>query len=388
MTHLLIAIIYLCFIALGLPDSLIASAWPIMHDSIDASLATAGVLSTIIAFMTILSSLSFGHLIKRFNTQTITFISILMTASALIGYGNASTLPQFILWSIPYGLGAGCIDASLNNYVSLHFSTKHMSWLHAFWGVGATLSPMAMNLAITSSNSWRLGFMSVALIQLIIAFLVFTSRKRWIQTKSIHNSVNTNSSGTLQNHHFKYSLFSFFAYCALEATLGLWITSYFFEYKGFSYALAANATSLYYAGIMVGRFLTGFITKKLTSFKIIQTGLMLVLTGLLVLILQPQSELLNIISVVLVGLGSAPIYPMLLHQTPLLFGEERASILIGYQMASAYLSITIAPLIFGYIFEYVSGVSFGFYNLIFLLILIGCTQHLTHLHLKHVGSTQ
>ena len=364
MATFFLIIIYLAFISLGLPDSLLGVAWPVMHFDIKAPLEAAGFVSMTITAGTIVSSLASGHVIKKLGTGKITFISCVMTAGALLGFSFSSSIIWLILLSIPFGLGAGSVDSALNNYVALHYEARHMSWLHCFWGVGATLGPVIMSWFIAGQNEWRGGYITISIIQFVLASLIFFTLPMWKRNENteVHKadlSANDDAegkhlieekkqNGILKIKGVKLALITFLLYCGTEATMGLWGSSYLVNIKGIPAAVAAQWVSLYYAGITVGRFITGFFTIKISNKLLIRTGQVTALVGAS-LILMPFSSYFSLAGFILVGLGCAPVFPCMIHETPIRFGKEHSQKIIGYQMAVAYTGITLLPPLLGFI---------------------------------------
>ena len=363
MTITLLIIIYLAFISLGLPDSLLGTAWPVMQQELGAPLETAGVISMIISVGTILSSLISGRLLKRYGTGNVTFVSVLMTAIALLGFFLAPSVPWLIIWAIPLGLGAGAIDTGLNDYVALNYEAHHMSWLHSFWGIGATLGPIIMSQFIMESNAWRSGYFSIAMIQFALAVILFLTLPLW---KKVNNqdasqlndaveaeAISAQVVNPLRIRGVVFALLTFLFYTGIELGVGLWGSSFLVEIKGLNPATAARWISFYYAGITIGRFLTGFITFRVTNKTLIRAGQLMALIGALLLIL-PLSPVVLAMSFVMIGLGFAPVFPGMIHETPARFGKEHSTILIGYQMAAAYTGTTLLPPLIGFIASYLT----------------------------------
>lgn len=354
MIHLLLVIIYIAFISLGLPDSLLGSAWPSMYLEFDVPFSYAGIISMIIALGTIVSSLQSARLTKRFGTGMVTAISVAMTAFALIGFSTSHSFIMLCIWAVPYGLGAGSVDASINNYVALHFASRHMSWLHCMWGVGATLGPYIMGFALTNNNAWNRGYLYIGLLQMVlVAILVFSlplwKKKPGSIPENVHESENTNSltlKEIIRIAGAKEVMLCFFCYCALEQTTGLWASSYLTLYKGISPETAASFASLFFIGITVGRAISGFATIKFNDTQMVHIGQILIAFGIFALLL-PGTQFLCLAGFVLIGLGCAPIYPCIIHSTPAHFGAEHSQAIIGVQMASAYIGICLMPPLFG-----------------------------------------
>ncbi|MDF2986485.1 MAG: transporter [Eubacterium sp.] len=364
MATFFLIIIYLAFISLGLPDSLLGVAWPVMHFDINAPMEAAGYVSMTITAGTIVSSLASGYVIKKLGTGKITFISCAMTAGALLGFSLSHQIIFLILFSIPLGIGAGSVDSALNNYVALHYEARHMSWLHCFWGVGATLGPVIMSWFISGHNTWRGGYMSISVIQFVLAFLIFVTLPMWKRNEksAVHNENSalaeaetasplldeSQQNSALKIKGVKLALITFLFYCGAEATMGLWGSSYLVNIRGIPAATAAQWVSLYYGGITAGRFVTGFFTIKISNKLLIRIGQVTALTGA-ALILMPFSPYFSLAGFILVGLGCAPIYPCMIHETPVRFGKEHSQKIIGYQMAVAYTGIALLPPLLGFI---------------------------------------
>ncbi|WP_066303773.1 sugar MFS transporter [Bacillus sp. FJAT-29814] len=358
MTTILLIIIYLAFISLGLPDSLLGAAWPVMQTDLGAPLETAGLLFMTIAGGTILSSLVSGKVLKRFGTGKVTVVSVFMTTAALLGFHFAPSVGWFIVCAIPLGLGAGAVDAGLNDYVSIHYKAHHMSWLHCFWGVGATLGPIIMAQFMSGQDAWRSGYFSIAGIQFGLVIILLATLPLWNRVAK-NNSITVESEvetsiivdenvKPIKIKGVKLALASFLFYCGVEATMGLWGSSFLVNIKGLSAATAAQWVSFYYAGITIGRFVTGFITFKTTNRTLIRGGQMLALTGAIILFL-PLPATFSLVGFIIVGLGLAPIFPCMLHETPARFGKKHSQTIMGYQMAVAYTGTTFLPPLLGFI---------------------------------------
>lgn len=373
MYYLLLIIIYLAFISLGLPDSLLGSAWPIMHEELNVIISYAGIVSMIIAGGTITSSLISNKLIKKLGAGLIIVISVFMTAFALFGFSTSNAFWMLCLWAIPYGLGAGAIDAALNNYVSLHYSSRHMNWLHCFWGVGATTSPYIMSYFLSNNNNWRGGYQAVFIIQIILGIILLISLPLWKKNKKeevkIEEKSILNTKETLAIRGVKIMCLTFFAYCAFEATAGLWASSFLALTKGITKDRAAMYASFFYMGIMSGRFLCGLISVKLGNNKMIKIGLITMFIGLLAIIIPFQNEIFALIGLIITGLGCAPMFPAFIHSTPSNFGKENSQTIIGLQMASAYLGFALVPPLFGLTANYLN-ISYYPYFLLFFALLI------------------
>lgn len=377
---LLLAVIYLAFISLGLPDSLLGSAWPTVRVTFDVPLSYMGIVSMIISGGTIISGLMSERLTKKFGTRAVTITSVFLTAIALTGFSSVTSFPQMCLWGIPYGLGAGAIDAALNNYVALHYSSKHMSWLHCFWGVGTIISPYIMSYALTHT-SWADGYRTVSYLQFGIAAVLLLTLPLWRVNKNTAAEEGSSEllgiKGALKTKGVPTLLTGFFAYCAAEATTMLWASSYLEGVRGASKDEAAAFGSLFFIGITAGRFLSGFISDKLGDNRMIRLGTGVALFGV-VLIALPFN-VTSLAGFVIIGLGCAPVYPCIIHSTPANFGAENSQGIIGIQMASAYVGSTFMPPVFGLIANHISLRLMPLYLAMFfvlLLVMISKTEKL------------
>ena len=368
---LLLAIIYLAFISLGLPDSLLGSAWPTIRAEFDVPLSYMGLVSMIISGGTIISGLMSERLTKKFGTRVVTTVSVLLTAIALFGFSSANEFYQMCLWGIPYGLGAGAIDAALNNYVALYYNSRHMSWLHCFWGVGTIISPYIMSYALTHTV-WTDGYRMVSYIQFVIVAVLILTLPLWKIHKSAGAEENNTEvlglKGALKIKGVPYLLIGFFAYCAAEATAMLWTSSYMEGTQGATKDEAAALGALFFIGITVGRFFAGFITDKLGDNRMIRLGTGIALVGVLCTALPLKT--VAIIGFIIIGLGCAPIYPCVIHSTPNNFGAENSQGIIGIQMASAYVGSTFMPPVFGLIANHISLKLMPVYLAFFLILLL------------------
>ncbi|MGG3662325.1 MFS transporter [Bacillus gobiensis] len=375
-------IIYLAFISLGLPDSLLGAAWPVMHMDYGESLETAGLLYMVIAGGTIVSSLISGILIKRFGTGNVTFISCILTASALIGFTFAPSMIWLVVCCVPLGLGAGAVDSALNNYVAAHYKAHHMSWLHCFWGVGATAGPIIMSQFITGHGSWRNGYLTVAIIQFALVIILLFTLPLWNRFSKTNQETNKDivlpeqprqQVNPLKIKGVKLTLIAFLFYCGVEITVGLWGSSFLVNSKGLAPGDAALWVSLFYAGITVGRLITGFITMKVSNKLLIRSGQIMTVSGALLLIL-PFPIGFSLVGFMIVGLGLAPIYPCMLHETPARFGKENSQTLMGYQMAVAYSGTTFLPPFLGWVASYFSMGIFPLFILIYAITMLLCSE--------------
>ncbi len=381
MVQLLLPIIYLAFISLGLPDSLLGSAWPSIYPSFGIPVSYMGAISMIISCGTIVSSLQSDRLTRKFGTGKVTAISTMLTAIALFGFSASHSFWTLCFWAIPYGLGAGSIDAALNNYVALHYKSHHMSWLHCMWGIGTVISPMLMSTALSAGRGWNGGYRMVACIQTVITALLFLSLPLWKKRVSAEDSTEADTTPLSLRQVFQISgakevMFCFFCYCALETTAGNWASSYLTLTKGISAETAAAFAGLFYTGITVGRALCGFITFKLNDTQMIRLGQAVLGVGVVALLL-PGPEFLSLAGLVLIGLGCAPIYPSIIHSTPDHFGADKSQAVIGIQMASAYVGNLVMPPLFGLIANNITPALFPVYLLVLLVIMVLMHEQLT-----------
>lgn len=370
---LLLGIIYLSFISLGLPDALLGSAWPNIYPEFQVPVSYAGVISMIIAFGTIISSLQSDRLTRKFGTGKVTAVSVGITAFALWGFSISHSFMMLCLWAVPYGLGAGSVDASLNNYVALHYASKHMSWLHCMWGIGATLGPYIMGTVLTGGASWNTGYRIISILQIGLTAVLVFSLPKWKSQSTSAESQAKSKSLSLREIVFipgaRAIMFCFFCYCAVEQTTMLWASSYLNLVKGVDAQTAASFAGMFCIGITVGRGINGFIAMKLKDYQMIRMGQGIILGGIIVMIL-PLGEIASLIGFSLIGLGCAPIYPCIIHSTPDYFGEEHSQAIIGVQMASAYIGTCLMPPLFGVIANHISIKLLPVYLLILLILMI------------------
>lgn len=386
MFQLLLAIIYLAFISLGLPDSLLGSVWPSMYGGFGVPVSYVGIISMIIAVGTVFSSLQSDRLTRRLGTGKVTAASVAMTALALLGFSFSHSFLLLCLWAIPYGLGAGSVDASLNNYVALHYKSRHMSWLHCMWGVGASLGPYIMAFALTSRQSWNRGYLYVAILQAALTLILIVSLPLWKSRKTVLNCETAPENKTApekagevlslqQILHIPGAvevMAAFFCYCALEQTTSLWASSYLVLYRGIAPQTAARFASLFFIGITIGRALSGFLTIRWNDTQMVRLGQAVTALGILALFL-PLGELSSLTGLILIGLGCAPVYPCLIHSTPANFGADKSQAVIGVQMASAYVGTCLMPPLFGLLAEHISISLLPVY--LFLILIVMAVMH-------------
>lgn len=375
MFQLLLVLIYLSFISLGLPDALLGAAWPNMYPQFGVPLSYAGIVSAIIAAGTVISSLQSERMTLRFGTGRVTAMSVATTAVALIGFSLSHEFWQICLWAVPYGLGAGSVDASLNNYVALHYKSRYMSWLHCMWGVGAATGPYVMGLALTGGHRWNDGYRVIGIIQIVLTVVLIVSLPLWEkQERSATGNVTEEKrepmplKDVLRIRGAKEVFILFFCYCAIEQTAGLWASSYLHLFKGVDADIAAGFGSMFFIGITAGRGLSGFLTFLLDDVKMIRLGQGVMLLGIIVTLL-PLGATVSLIGLILIGLGCAPIYPCVIHSTPAHFGADKSQAVIGVQMAFAYIGTLAMPPLFGVIAN-AAGVSLMPFYLLILLILM------------------
>ena len=377
MVHLLLAVIYLAFISLGLPDSLLGSAWPSMHLEFGVPVSYAGVISMIIALGTVVSSLQSDRLTRKLGAGMVTALSVLLTALALLGFSLSRSFLALCILAFPYGLGAGSVDAALNNYVALNYASRHMSWLHCMWGVGTTVGPYVMEYALTGGQGWNAGYRYIAILQFALTLVIFVSlplwKKRAAQTRTEDAAADVGRALPLREivriPGAKDVMVAFFCYCAVEATTMLWASSYLALGRGVSAEAAAGYASLFFIGITVGRALNGFLTMRFSDAQMIRAGQALVALGALLLLL-PLGTGAALAGLVVIGLGCAPIYPCIIHSTPERFGADRSQALIGVQMASAYVGNCLMPPLFGLIANHISIGLFPIFLLVALAMMV------------------
>ena len=399
---MLLAIIYFAFISLGLPDALVGAGWPVMHQDLGVPVSYAGFITMTIAIGTILSSLQSDRLTRKLGTGLVTTLSVALTAVALLGFSVSTEFWMLILWAIPYGLGAGAVDAALNNYVALHYASRHMSWLHSFWCVGAAISPFIMSYSLTQGLGWNTGYRVVAILQMVLVAILFAGLPLW---RKVHPTVPAAAAGgggdegeggktleraagndgkekplgligALKIKGVPFVLLGFLAYCALEATAILWASTYLVQQRDVAASTAASFASLYLLGITAGRFLSGFVADRVGDRNMIRLGILGVCVGVILIALPLENDTLALAGLVIAGFGSAPIYPSIIHSTPANFGPSKSHAIIGIQMASAYLGATLAPPLFGFLGEAVGMWLFPFYLAALAALMLVMTEAL------------
>ena len=374
MVHLLLVIIYLSFVSLGLPDALLGAAWPTMSGELSVPLSYAGGIALIIAVGTVISSLLSDRMTKWLGTGKVTAFSVGLTAVALFGFSVSRRYWMLCLWAVPYGLGAGSVDASLNNYVAVHYASRHMSWLHCMWGLGASIGPYIMGAALTGGMGWNTGYRIICLMQVVLTAVLFLSLPLWKTRKGEPQGDGPKEKPLTLKQIFairgaKEVCLAFFCYCAVEQTCILWGSSYFVMHNGIDEDTAASLASLFMLGITLGRFLSGFLTYKMRDVSMIRLGQGIIALGIVIMLL-PLGNFAAMSGLLLMGLGCAPIYPCIIHATPDHFGEENSQALIGVQMASAYVGICAMPPLFGLIANHFGAQWLPWYAAVILAVMI------------------
>ncbi len=386
MIGLLLALIYISFISLGLPDAVLGSAWPVISEEFNTSISNMGIVTIIISAGTIISSLNAGRIINIIGVHKVVTFSIFTTAVSLFGFSSAPSFLFICLWAIPYGLGAGCVDVTLNSFVAVNFQSKHMSWLHCMWGVGATLGPYIMGMALTGGQTFRLGYIILFTIQTFLATIIFISSKAW-RIKSLKFNADKNKKSPSLKEIFKipgvsYIAVAFFCFCAVESTVGMWAGSYLVFNRGFDPEIAAGFSALYYLGITIGRGICGFIAMKYNDKQMIRAGATIMVLGVIVLLL-PLGGVVALVGLSLIGLGSAPVFPCIIHSAPENFGAKNVQAVTGVQMASAYVGILAMPALFGVVGRTIGFDLYPVFNGIILITMISIYE----LMLKRIKHT-
>jgi len=379
MYSLLLIIIYIAFISLGLPDALLGAAWPAMRTQLNVPVHYAGMVSMIIAAGTIISSLLSDRLTKMAGVGLITALSVCLTASALFGFSVSDSFLLLCIWAVPYGLGAGAVDAAINNYVAVHYTSKHMNWLHCFWGIGAMAGPYIIGFYLTCGFDWNNGYRAVSVVQIIFVAVLFMSLPLWKKRENgVQDNISTEKEflAILRIKGVKYVLPAFFGYCALEATTGLWASTYLVNHRGINVETAAMFASFFFLGITFGRFVTGFISNKLGDRKMIKYGLVFIFVGIVAVWLPVKNDWVCLMGLIIIGLGCAPVYPSIIHSTPENFGIENSQTIVGMQMASAYTGSTLMPPLFGLIAGAVGLHVYPVFLFMLLLLMVIMTKNL------------
>jgi fucose permease len=382
MLALLLVIIYIAYISLGLPDSLLGTAWPAAYIALGVPVSMAGIISAVISCNTIVSSLLSSRVIRWLGTGLTTTISVSMTAAALFGFSLSPNYWTMVLFAIPLGLGAGSVDAALNNFVALHYKARHMNWLHSFWGIGASLGPVIMSYYLARSG-WRSGYSTIGWIQTGLVVVLIASLPLWMRASNGQKAAETSGKvfsikELLKVKGARQALTAFFCYCAVESTAGLWGSSFLVLLRGICPETAASWVSLYYFGITLGRFISGFLTMRINNRNLIRIGLVLIVTGIL-LVMTPSIDFILMCGFFMIGLGCAPIFPSLIHDTPENFGSDMSQSMIGLQMACAYVGTTLMPPLFGLIGQYISMGLLPVYLMIIAIVMIAMVERLNRI---------
>lgn len=371
MTLLLLCVIYIAFIGLGLPDSLFGTAWPAIYGEFALPLSAANCVTLIVSGGTVISSAMSARVINKFGTYAVTAVSTALTAAALFGFSVSKNLIWLCFFSIPLGIGAGAVDSALNNYVALHFSASHMNFLHCFYGVGVSVSPYIMSFALLG-GSWRGGYRTAFIIQCVITAVIAFSRPLWKKSdknfSEEEKSVTLSFAQMIKTPCVKSDLVLFASSCAIECTCGAWSSTFLVESKGFSADVAAKTVAMYFVGLTLGRFLSGVLSSKISSWNLIKSGLIIVFSAIIVLLLPLKSSFAAL-GLFLLGLGIGPVYPNIMHLTPKNFGKDVSQSIIGLQMAVAYTGITAVPPIFGFLAQKFGMKLFAPFMLVLFVIL-------------------
>ena len=410
MYSFLLAIIYAAFISLGLPDSLLGSAWPVMHEMLGVPVSWAGLVTMIISAGTIVSSLFSDRLTRKFGAGSVTAVSVLMTAAALFGFSISNEFWMLCLWAVPYGLGAGAVDAALNNYVALHYSSRDMSWLHCFWGVGTIISPYIMSYSLTGGLGWQQGYRIVSFLQLCLTAVLFLSLPVWKkarlsqqaasremkeaaaketalpegtaaaeETAAAESARSLTLRQALRIRGVVMVLIAFFSYCAMEQTALLWASSYLVQFRGIDASVAARFASMFCIGITAGRFLSGFVADRFGDKRMIRIGTLVVFAGILLVAVPVKMDQVSLTGLIIIGFGCAPIYPSIIHATPDHFGRENSQAIIGIQMACAYVGTTLMPPLFGVLSSVVGIGLFSGYLFLLAVLMLAASERLNRL---------
>lgn len=385
MFNLLLTLTYVCFISLGLPDSLLGSAWPVMQVQMSVPVSYAGIVSMIICLGTVLSSLMSSVMIRKLGIGKIISFSVLMTAVALFGFSVSSRYWMLLLWAIPYGLGAGCVDSVLNNYAALHFKSNHMSWLHCSWGIGASISPYIMSFALVNLDNWHSGYLIVAVLQFVLSFFIFRSIPLWKDSAAEdEQKIESKALSVRQILEIPGAVVcfaTFFGYCAVELTSSLWASSYLVQARGVTPEVASGCASLFYIGLTVGRAINGFLAMRFSDRTLIRLGLGIIFAGIMLVFIEAHA-MFAYAGFVVIGLGCAPVYPCIIHMTPDLFGKDKSQAIIGVQIAFAYLGFCTMPPLFGLIANHVSIRLLPAYLLVLLVLIIVMHEKLVRMKTK------
>lgn len=382
---LLLTILYLAFSGMGLSASLLGSAWPVMQVEFTASLSTASIVSMIVSACIVLISLLADRILCRLGAGIVVVVGMVILAASVFGYAAAGSELSLYLLAVPFGIGSGLIESSINNYLANHYSSRHMSWLHCFWSLGSVISPFIMGAFLANNSNWRGGYLTIGFIQVALIVLLLATSFLWRVNgagffKVTGAGVKTNNAKPVSFRKlFKlkgiwFILFAFTAYCAFQRTAMLWASSYLVDVRGFAEDAAASYASMVFIGVTVGRFLGGFIADKLGDRRMIRYGIYLALFGAVLLLIPVQSELLAIVALIIIGLGAAPGFPSIVHAAPAEFGAANSQAVIGLEIAFANLGTTLMPPLFGFIADKTSLAVLPYYILFFALLMLILTE--------------
>jgi len=379
MAALLLAVIYLAFSSIGFPDSLLGSAWPDIHMQLGVDLSYMGIVTMLVAGGTIVASLMSDRVTRRLGAGLTTALGVLVAAVAMFGFSTSGAFWMLCLWAIPYGLAGGSIDAALNNYVARHFGSRHMSWLHSCWGIGAIISPYIMGYALTRELGWETGYFTVSMIQVGIAIILFTSLPLWKKHSGVIPAAEERGKAMplpeiLRIRGVPLMLIAFFAYCAVEATTMHWASSYLWRHRGIPEDTAARFGALFFWGITAGRLIGGLIADKAGDRRMVRISITIMLTGIIMILLPVEADFLSLAGLVVLGLGCAAVYPSVIHATPFNFGAENSRAIIGVQMAGAYTGSTFMPPLFGMLTRATGIGIYPIFILLFAIILLIMTE--------------
>jgi len=372
MYYLLLILIYIAFISLGLPDSVLGAAWPSMYRTFGVPEGSAGIITMLMYSGTMISSMASDWIIRKLGTGKVLVISVAVTAITMLGFSMAGSFTVLCLIALPYGLGGGCVDASLNNYVATHYKARHMNFLHCFWGIGTIISPLIMGTFIENGGVWTQGYRAIAFFQFALVAVLMFSIPLWKKTadKSTETSSPLSFRKLMRIPGVKASLAAFFCYCALETTMGLWTSTYLSEVKGVDLILATKCGMLFYIGIATGRLVSGMISEWLGDKQLIYTGTAITMLSLFALTLLPSNGPMLYLLIVLAGIGCGPIYPGMVHHSPEISGPEGSQMLIGFQLALSSAGSIMVPALFGIIVNNLSVALMPGFCLIFAFIML------------------
>lgn len=382
MYFLLLILIYIAFISLGLPDSVLGAAWPSMYRSFGVPEGSAGIITMLMYSGTMISSMASDWVIRKLGTGYVLVLSVALTAITMLGFSMAENFTMLCLIALPYGLGGGCVDASLNNYVATHYKARHMNFLHCFWGIGTIISPLVMGAFIENGGVWTQGYRAIAIFQFILVAVLLFSVPLWKRESNDHQEENSPVSfrNLISMPGVKASLTAFFSYCALETTMGLWTSTYLSEVKGIDLAMATKCGMLFYIGIASGRFISGLISEKLGDMKLIGIGISVTILSLCALLIPGTGGPMLYSLIILAGMGCGPIFPSMVHHSPEISGPDGSQMLIGFQLAMASAGSITIPALFGIIVNRISIALMPCFSLIFALILLAMVLKISRRH--------